>query len=440
MANRTLSLLDEFRRKICESIRWPLAKTRRAPRCALAMLEARVLMSGSPAAPVIAAPLAAVQGGDIIVAAATASPDAAGYEWQAWLNGDYDTPLATQSGAIADGAIPDFVLPNALGDGYVVMSLAVTDRDGARSDTVWSDNIWLQNVSPTVSVAGPASMAAGQAATFSGTFTDPGIAGEDYTYAWFVYGPGFDGYYAGGQATAGAAGDLVFTPTSSDPYTVSLEIYDSNGGYGYANATTDNTAPIVTLTRIGQAGPLEVGNVVTYDCTSIDHDVQAMTFEWTASRFDAATQQYVVQETYTAGSTFQFILAAEGDYVVTVTTTDVAGASATASASLVTQAASPVTYVSAATAGNSPSLASALATAAASVTIDWGVYFDQAGWELLTSLAADPAGANDMAAGGATLSLLPSEYLETVLADAPVAPAAQIDDLGIYSLELDLTA
>jgi hypothetical protein len=296
---------------------------------------------------------------------------------------------------------------------------------------------WLQNASPAVTVAGPAVVTAGKQATFSGTFCDAGQAGESYTYAWFIYGPGFDGYYSGGPATAGQAGDLVFTPTSSDPYTVSLEIYDSSGGYGYANATTENTAPTITLTQIGQTTQLQAGNVVTYDCTSADHDVQSMTFQWTASRFDQATQHYVVQETYTAGSTFQFTLAAAGNYIVTVTASDVSGASASASAALVAGEAAPAVYVTPA-ADEGAAASVEIVQDGTSAVIDWGVY-DPAEWMLLNSPSGDSP-ATDAPAGDAASSFASADALQAWLALPPLSPAAQLDDLGIYTLELDLTA
>jgi len=133
-----------------------------------------------------------------------------------------------------------------LDDGVYKVSLTVTDKDG--DEGVLKLPVVVNNVAPTVAVAGPESGFEGDTLEFTGVFSDPGVL-DSHELIWD---------FGDGETISDPSGeDLVVQHTYGDNgvYLVSLTVVDDDVGVGVATMFVEvfNVAPVVV------AGPSQTG-------------------------------------------------------------------------------------------------------------------------------------------------------------------------------------
>jgi PKD repeat protein len=208
--------------------------------------------------------------------------------------------------------------------GTYVVTLTVTDNDGATNAKSTTVTVVAPNQLPTASiVATPTSGPAPLVVSVNGAgSSDPD--GSIVAYAWD---------FGNGQTAAGPIAQTTYT--SQGTFTIRLTVTDNSGATRTAsrsiNVGAPNAKPIATLTAIPTSGPAPL--VVRVDATgSVDPDGSIIGYSWNFGNGQTAT-----------GIRSQVIYTTPGTYIITLTVTDNRGTTGTATETVVVDPPLPVT-------------------------------------------------------------------------------------------------
>ncbi len=247
-----------------------------------------------------------------------APPETFVYEWDFTYDGE--TFLAQASGA--ESAF-SYVQP-----GTYQVGLRVTDSNGASAIDVLT--VTVLNVAPVADAGLDQTIDQGSIAAFHGSFTDPGAAGETYSYEWDF---NYDGENFDTQATGADVTQQFRRPGS---FQVALRVTDSNGGSDISQLTLTvrNVAPRAN------AGPHQVvdaGDTALFHGEATDPGLpdEVLTSEWDfaydGQQFRSQAVGLDVSHSFLAPGTYQVALRVTDDSGATglsVTTVTVLGAQA----------------------------------------------------------------------------------------------------------------
>ena len=148
-------------------------------------------------------------------------------------------------------------------EGRYTVSVVATDQVSGESiaDSV---DVFVQNVVPRNVDSGPDQIVSeGESVNLIASFDDPGST-DLHTFRWQV--DATNGEVVGD----GSAADFSFAPSNEGIYTVTLTVFDDDGGAGSSTTllTVENAAPLVTIAVLGPAAPalgpeLEPGSNLT---------------------------------------------------------------------------------------------------------------------------------------------------------------------------------
>jgi uncharacterized delta-60 repeat protein/uncharacterized repeat protein (TIGR01451 family) len=148
------------------------------------------------------------------------------YLWDLDGDGHFGESGVTAEYGDETGANPIFDASARDGVSTFVIGLRVVDSDGLWSEDV-STTVQVNNVAPSVSIAGPATAVPGQLRTFSGTFSDPGLA-DTHTSGWEIWDA------ANTLLNSGPGAHIEFVPETSGTYTIRFTVTDDDGDIGAA--------------------------------------------------------------------------------------------------------------------------------------------------------------------------------------------------------------
>ncbi|MGC4031519.1 MAG: PKD domain-containing protein [Tepidisphaeraceae bacterium] len=234
------------------------------------------------------------------------------YGWTVYRNGEqYTLP----DGTAIDGASFTFTPGD---NGSYVIRLSVADEDGGIT-TVNSNPITVTNAAPVAEISGEETVDEGELATYTSTVTDAGAVDTEtgFSYAWTAK--------RGNTIVAtGDNADFSFTPAVHGSYSITLVATDKDGTSTTTQSavTVDNVAP-TDLAIEGELEDLTEGDNIALTTSASDAPGDTLTYAWQAFR----------GSTLFASGTGEDIAfkAARGSYEITVTATDTAGATTTAS-------------------------------------------------------------------------------------------------------------
>lgn len=138
-------------------------------------------------------------------------------------------------------------------NGLYTTSVTVTDDDGGVGDD--DVDVTVNNVAPTVDAGPDATVDSGETYDFSGTFSDPGIV--DDPWSWTIdwgFGPDTNGQTSDQSAPIEASRQVCVAGT----YTVTLTVVDKDGGEG--SDDLELTVPYI---------PVEIDIMVTTDLNPV---------------------------------------------------------------------------------------------------------------------------------------------------------------------------
>ena len=226
------------------------------------------------------------------------------------FSGTFDDPGANDSHAVqwffGDGLSAATLAPTHVykEDGTFTATLQVTDNDGAMAAA--SIQVDVSNAPPVPDAGGERSGAQGEVIVFSGSVYDPGAL-DTHTYLWD---------FGDGQTAEGTlAPEHSYLGTGV--YTVKLTVTDDDGGTGTDEtiATVSNGLPLV------DAGPDQTGaegDIFSFQGTSTDPGGDELSYKWHFG--DGSTLEGTL--------TTEHVFGDNGTYMVTLTTTDEGGLSA----------------------------------------------------------------------------------------------------------------
>jgi hypothetical protein len=198
-------------------------------------------------------------------------------------------------------------------NGSYNVTVTLTDDDGAAGTATFG--VTVNNVAPTVSAGGSATISEGGTFSGSGSFSDPGVA--DTWTATVNYGDG-----SGTQAltlNAGKTFNLSHQYGSSGTYTVTVDVTDKDGatGQGTLTVTVNNVPPTV-----GAGGNAAVNEGSIFSGTGSFSD-PGLGDSWTAT-VDYGDGSGAAPLALNPDHTFALshLYANAGTYTVTVTVTD----------------------------------------------------------------------------------------------------------------------
>ncbi|HEY0007668.1 MAG TPA: PKD domain-containing protein, partial [Tepidisphaeraceae bacterium] len=207
----------------------------------------------------------------------------------------------------------------------------VLDGDGG-STTINTPSFTINNVNPQAAIVGaPASIDQGEEVELTSTASDVSSEDEAATlgYSWTVK-------RGDTLVETGSATDLSFTPTVAGTYTVTLVVTDKNGG-----ATTTTKSIVATNLAphsadiSGMPTTLIEGESTTLTASASDVAGDTLTYSWNVLRNG-------VQFSEAAGKTFAFNPNIRGNFDVTMTATDVSGATSSKTIELTVGNVAPV--------------------------------------------------------------------------------------------------
>ena len=211
--------------------------------------------------------------------------------------------------------------------------------------------IALTNVPPTANATGPTAALEGNAVTFQGTFSDPGVNDAPFQYAWEVSASNGQSLAQSGTV-AGTVPDLTFTPRAPGTYLVSLVVTDKDGGSSPASIVTltvGNVAPTPTVTGPTTA---DEGTSLAYQGSFTDPG-QAFdgpySYTWTVVADNGQVVAPVTGNVPTTGAVpdLAFTPDDNGNYVISLVISDKRGATSLASTiSLAVADVAPIANVS----------------------------------------------------------------------------------------------
>ena len=218
------------------------------------------------------------------------------FDWD--LDGDN---IFGETGASADrgdevGMNPTFSAAGLDGPSVLTVALRVTDEGGLTgTDTAL---IYVENVAPTLSIAGPTSGLEGSPVSLTGSATDPAGVNDTISLAWTVTKDG-------AEFASGTGPDIEFTPDDNASYMVTLTASDEDGGSTTVEQTlvVDNVAPVITAfasSSPGCGGAAE-GEAVTVSGSFTDEgtlDTHTAIINWG----DGTTSSALITESDGSGS------------------------------------------------------------------------------------------------------------------------------------------
>lgn len=211
-------------------------------------------------------------------------------------------------GSTGSGATPTHTYTGA---GTFTVALTVTDDAGATDTATTSATIGMGNQPPVADASGPYSGMVGMAVSFSGSGSrDPD--GSIVSYAWDF-----------GDGSTGSGQNPSHTYSSAGMYNVTLTVTDDAGATDSAASTADITLQPVNQPPVADAGgPYSgtAGVAVSFNgSASSDPDGSVAAYDWNFG--DGMTG---------SGATPAHAYSANGNYTVTLTVTDDAGATTSA--------------------------------------------------------------------------------------------------------------
>jgi PKD repeat protein len=234
----------------------------------------------------------------------------------------------SESVALAAGATSSAPTHTYLETGTYTVSVTVTDSGNL--SVAGGTTVTATNVSPSLSslTFSPSSVTDHQTVTVSGTFKDPGTA-DTYTVT-FAWGDGTtssQSLVAGVRSFSGSHDYLA-----AGTFTVTVTVTDRDNGAGTQNGslvvTARNTAPSGLSLSTNVTGLSATVSGTFVDPDPLDtHDVTILWGDGTTSTSTVAASATLFTATHT--------YLAAGTFTVTVTVTDPAGASTSATASIV---------------------------------------------------------------------------------------------------------
>ena len=225
---------------------------------------------------------------------------------------DPDGTIASYSWDFGDGSTGTGPTPTHtyLADGTVTVSLTVTDDAGATGSAATTATIGLGNQPPVADPNGPYTGTVGVAVVFDGIgSSDPD--GTLASYSWDF-----------GDGSTGSGATPGHTYAAPGMYNVTLTITDDAGATDSAATTADIRQPANQPPLADPNGPYSgtAGMPVAFDgSASSDPDGTVVSYSWDFG--DGSTG---------SGATPTHTYAADGNYTVTLTVTDDAGDSASA--------------------------------------------------------------------------------------------------------------
>lgn len=225
------------------------------------------------------------------------------YSWTVIFNGE----------TIKTGDRASFSFTPTLPGAYQVSVIA---NDGYDDSAAAHATIIAANANPNVAITGaPDSLIQGESVTLGSSASDPD--GDPLGYAWSIT--------RGDTVILTGAGDsLHFAPAVPGAYLVTLTVTDPHGGSATATRaiTVVGVAPTVTIT--GAPGSVNQGESIHLGSEVVNPAGGALAHAWTVTR------DGVVVHTGD-GEALDFTPLAPGNYVVTLTVTDIDGDAGTAS-------------------------------------------------------------------------------------------------------------
>jgi hypothetical protein len=213
-------------------------------------------------------------------------------------------------------------------DGSYVATVTTTDEDG-HTGTQTAD-FTVNNVPPTVTVAGEPvnSIVEGTPVALTSTATEPGLG--NYTYAWTVTDGDVAFTLPNGVVTNTST--LDFTPVAAGSYIATLDVTDGESGSTSASTTAITVtpaAPTATMTVLPVTNAAEF-TPITLGVTSSDvNPANTDTYSWSVSKWGSP---YTLPDgTSTTGSSFTFTPTDSGDWAVNCLVTNTEDASTTVS-------------------------------------------------------------------------------------------------------------
>lgn len=232
------------------------------------------------------------------------------------------------------GSINGTSVSSALSKGTHIVTLTATDSEGEIGSS--SLTVHVGNNPPTVSITSPTSGSydTGDYIAFQGTAADE----EDGTLSGsaLVWSSSIDGNFATGVSPA-----QINTLTTGQ-HEITLVATDSNGAVTYSTPISiriGNTAPVATILNPSNNASFENGQTITFEGTGIDTEdgILLDTFlVWTSTR----------QGEIGTGTSFSTTALHSGQHTITLTATDIDGATHSTSIIVFAQNATPVVSIS----------------------------------------------------------------------------------------------
>jgi PKD repeat protein len=280
-----------------------------------------VVNNVNPAVTISGTPTSAVDEGDAV--SLTANPtdvgvdDTFSYAWTVTRNGQ----AYNLTGITANAANLAF---SPTDDGAYDATVTVTDDDGGTVTA--SASFTVVNVAPVVgtSVSPSNNVAEGDSVTVSTSVSD--VAGDTtFTYAWSVTKDNAPFSLPNNVATDQSS--ITFTPTDNGNYVATVVVTDDDGGVttiASSAISVTNVAPVSSFSESGTTGADE-GDSLAFASTPTDAGADdTFTYAWSVTLNGSPVDLTGIT---TNSSTFDFVPADNGTYVVTHTVTDDDGAS-----------------------------------------------------------------------------------------------------------------
>ncbi|MGN6507234.1 MAG: PKD domain-containing protein, partial [Tepidisphaeraceae bacterium] len=208
-------------------------------------------------------------------------------------------------------------------NGTYTATLTVLDGDGG-STTVHGASFVVGNVAPSASIDVPGSTPVeNQPVTLTSTVTDasPDDQAAGFTYEWIAQ--------RDGEVTdTGFDDSFTFTPTVHGVYTITLVATDKDGGVSSTSTDLEvgNVAPS-NAAITGLPSAMTEADSATLTASAGDAPDDSLTYQWTVTRNGNAFAQ-------ASGDSFNFSPHVRGDFGITLTATDSAGASTSTTQSI----------------------------------------------------------------------------------------------------------
>jgi PKD repeat protein len=218
-------------------------------------------------------------------------------------------------------------------NGTYVVSLVVTDKDGAAS-TAATRTVTVGNVAPTPTISGlpGAAVDEGSQLSLTASATDPSTADTTagFTYGWTIT-------RGGSTVASGSTSSISYALPDNGTYTVTLTATDKDGSTGTTSGTVtvNNTTPTASIT--GSTSGMSEGDTASLTASVTDAgSADTFTYAWTVTKGGNTTQTG-------SASSFTFAPTDNGTYTISLVVTDKDGASSsTATRSVSVASATPV--------------------------------------------------------------------------------------------------